>query len=133
MLLTKEQIVAAPDIGFEDVAVPEWGGTVRVRGMTGTQRDAYEQSLFAGRSDEGGAIANVRARLAAYSLVDEAGELLFTEAEVEALGKKSAAALDRVVEASRRVSALSQEDIDALGKPSAATAADASTSSSPAS
>lgn len=133
MLLSKEQILAAADVRYEEVAVPEWGGSVRVRTMTGEQRDAYEQSLFAGRAEDGGTIANVRARLAAYSLVDEAGALLFTEAEVALLGAKSSAALDRVVEASRRVSALSQEDIDALGKPSPATAAGDSTSSSPAS
>ena len=128
-LLTREQIFAAQDARFETVAVPEWGGDVRVRTMTGTQRDEYEQSLFAARGPDAAVnISNVRARLVAASVVDEAGELMFTQADIEALGAKSAAALDRVAGAARRVSALTAEDIAALGKPSAPTDGAASTS-----
>jgi hypothetical protein len=42
--LTRDAILQAPDLQGEDVAVPEWGGTVRVRGLSGAQRDAYEAS-----------------------------------------------------------------------------------------
>ena len=45
MYLTRDAILQATDLTFEDVAVPEWGGVVRVRGLTGTERDAFEASV----------------------------------------------------------------------------------------
>ena len=44
--LSRDAILQREDIKTEDVEVPEWGGTVRVRGMTGVQRDAFEASLI---------------------------------------------------------------------------------------
>ena len=46
MLLNKEQILNADDLTFEDVEVPEWGGTVRIRCLESTERDEFEQSLL---------------------------------------------------------------------------------------
>jgi len=133
MLLSKEQILGAQDLRFETVSVPEWGGEVRIRTMTGADRDAYEQSLFASRGpDEKSNLRNVRARIVAYSAVDEDGKRIFEESDIAALGEKSAAALERVYLACRRLSAITQEDIDELGKPSAPTPTGASTSSLPA-
>ena len=118
-LLTKDAILAAQDVRFDVVSVPEWGGDVRICSMSGEQRDRYEQSLFASRGADAAAnLANIRARLAAYSIVDDAGVLVFSEDDIVALGQKSAAALDRVVEAARKLSALSEQDIDELKKPS---------------
>jgi len=134
MLLTKDQILAAQDLRYEVVPVPEWGGEVRVRSMSGAERDAYEQSLLKSRSADAAAnLRNVRARLCAYSLVGEDGALLFSEAEIEALGAKSVAALDRVFAVAARLSAMGEAEVASLGEPSAATGAAASTSTSPAS
>ena len=38
-LLTKSAILGINDLKHEDVPVPQWGGTVRVRAMTGQERD----------------------------------------------------------------------------------------------
>ena len=45
-ILSKEAILAADDLPREIVSVPEWGGQVCVRTMTGTDRDAFETSLL---------------------------------------------------------------------------------------
>lgn len=116
-LLTREQILAAQDIRFDTVAVPEWGGEVRLRSMTGADRDEYEQWLIAQRGpDEKTNIRNLRARLVSLSIVDEAGSRLFSDSDIDALGARSAAALDRVAEAAARLNALSQKDVEALAK-----------------
>jgi len=134
MPLTKEQILAAQDIKTETVPVPEWGGEVLVRAMSGADRDAYEQSLISARGDDEKAnIANIRARLVSFSVVDDAGNRVFTEADIEQLGKKSVVALDRVIAVARRLSVVTREDVVQLGKPSAPTGADSSTFASPAS
>ena len=42
MALTKDQILAADDMGMLKLAVPEWGGDVYIRVMSVGERDASE-------------------------------------------------------------------------------------------
>lgn len=46
-MLSREQILGCSDIPTEIVKVPEWGGEVMVKGLTGSQRDWLEMSIFA--------------------------------------------------------------------------------------
>lgn len=113
--LTADQIREVDDKQYEDVDVPEWGGTVRVRGMSGTERDAYEASIIEQRgNDRKVNLANARAKLVVRCLVDENGALLFTPDDVRVLGRKSAKALERVFDAARRASGMSEADIEKL-------------------
>lgn len=116
-LLGREAILAANDLPTEDVNVPEWGGVVRVRTLTGAQRDAFEAEIVTtnGRKVERNTY-NIRAKLVAASVVGEDGKLLFSRADVEALGAKSAAALDRVFDAASRLSGISDEDVQELAE-----------------
>ncbi|MCL6471077.1 MAG: hypothetical protein I4O48_22550 [Ralstonia sp.] len=98
MALTKDQIISAADLPNKTVSVPEWGGDVIVRTMTGAARDAYEASMVVLKDGQRVAdLTNMRAKLVAATLVDDAGQLLFAGAEeVEALAKKSASVLERL-------------------------------------
>lgn len=124
-LLNRDQILAAKDLSHEDVPVPEWGGTVRIRGMTGDERDAFEISLVHAREDGANlSEAHIRARLVAFTAVDSEGKRLFTEADVAALGAKSSAPLDRCYAVAQRLSRLTAGDLKELkgnsgGDPSA--------------
>ena len=114
-LLSKDQILAAEDLVTEDVEVPEWGGTVRVRMMTGAERDSFEDSLTQTKGKNVKTnLANLRARLVARTVVDEAGKRMFTDAEAGVLGQKSAAALDRVFEAARKLNGMTEADVEEL-------------------
>lgn len=117
MLLTKNQILDADDIKKELVNVPEWGGEVLVRMLTGAQRDAFEDSMIKnrGKSKEVN-LVNIRARLAALCIVDESGTRLFNDTEIVNLGNKSAIALDRVFVAAQRLCGLTKEDVAELAK-----------------
>lgn len=112
-LLSKSQILAAADLVTEDVEVPEWGGTVRVRAITAAERDAFETSVVGDGKGKRN-LVNLRARLAALAVVDEAGQRLFTDSEVEVLGGKSGAALDRVYSVAQRLSGLTEQEVQAL-------------------
>lgn len=116
MLLSREQILGADDRKTQDVPVPEWGGTVRVRSLTGTERDAYEAGIVQLRGDGSRkfTLQNARARLVSLALCNENGERMFTDADIKALGDKSAAALERVFDVARNLSGLSEEDIEEL-------------------
>lgn len=117
-VLSRDAILYAVDIKTEDVAVPEWGGTVRVKAMTGAERDAYESSVVQMRSDGTKAVnlENLRGRLVALTCVDENGERLFTDADAIALGSKSAAALERVFDVARKLSGLTDNDVEELAE-----------------
>lgn len=114
-LLTKEQILGVVDLAFEDVEVPEWGGTVRVGMLMGAERDAFEQGVVErhGKKTQLN-LTNIRARLVALCVVDEEGQRVFGEADVKALGRKSALALNRVFEVAQRINGLTEEDMEEL-------------------
>lgn len=114
-LLGREDILNAPDIETVTVKVPEWGGAVLVRGLTGEERDIYEQSLIRVRGKKRDVdMRNARARLVAMCVVDENGDRIFSDEDVAALGKKSSAALDRVFDVAQRLSGLREEDMEEL-------------------
>ena len=112
-MLTKEQILSSEDLTKEIVDVPEWGGEVYVRAMTGTERDAFEASIV---KDGGTNLANIRAKLCALCMVDEDGNRLFIDGDVLALGKKSALALDRVFNAAQKLNGIAKDDVKDMVK-----------------
>ena len=114
-LLTRDDIANVDDRQYDEVEVPEWGGSVRVRGMSGTERDAYEASILEQRgNDRKVNLANARAKLVVRCLVDEAGQLLFNADDVRLLGRKSAKALERVFDKARELSGMSEDDVAKL-------------------
>lgn len=116
-LLTKQQILTAKDIETKDIDVPEWGGKVRIRGLNGAERDEFEQSMVERRGKRYEAnLRNARARLVSLSVVDDSGSRIFTDADVNALGNKSASALNRVYESARDLSGLTEADVDELAE-----------------
>ena len=83
VLLGREAILKADDLPTEDVSVPEWGGTVRVRGLNGTQRDAYWASMTIQRGKTTALdTADATAKLVARCVVGEDGEPLFAQNDV---------------------------------------------------
>lgn len=92
-MLTRDHILGLDDLPRRLVSVPEWGGELFVKTMTGAERDRWELSTV------GENRTNVRAKLAAIVCVDGDGNRLFTDNDAEALGDKSCAALDRIFDA----------------------------------
>jgi hypothetical protein len=120
--LTRAQILGAIDLVIEPVFVPEWGGTVYVRNLNGKGRDAFEGSRI--RIKENNKVEmvhdNTRARLLALTVCDEAGTLVFSEEDIEALGEKNAATLDKLFDVAQRLSGLRPQDLEQKVKNSGA-------------
>ena len=70
MTLTKEQILNADDLKRKEVDVPEWGGTVLLRELTGRERDSFEEGSL-DRKTRDIKMTNMRARLVAMSAIDD--------------------------------------------------------------
>lgn len=107
-LLRKSDILGASDLPTREVAVPEWGGEVLVRGLTGQQRDAFEMKMASAQKAGNAHDVDFRASLVVRCIVDESGERLFTDKEVAQLGRKSGSALDRVFDVVRELSGMSK-------------------------
>ena len=106
--LSRDEILGARDLPVERVEVPEWGGAIYLRSLTAAEQDRLQR--------ESGTLENVNARLAAFCIVDEAGASLFTEDDVEALSKKSASAMARVIGAIARINATTVAEREAIAK-----------------
>jgi len=114
-VLGREAILQIQDLPTERVFVPEWQGEVIVRALTGAERDAFEQSIVEQRGKSTRMnLKNIRAKLVALTVVDEDGKRVFSDEDAELLGRKSAAALNRVFEVAQRLSGLRPEDVEEL-------------------
>ncbi len=134
--LTARDVLDAPDaaaIPPAPVSVPELGGRLHVRVLSGAERDAWEATIVETRGkDRVVNLRNIRARLAALCCCDAAGKRMFTDAQAEALGRKSARALERIFSAARKVNGLSEEDVEELAGNSPSGPSGSSGSGSPA-
>ena len=102
-MLTRDMILAADDLPREEVEIPEWGGSVYVRVLTGGERDQLERMIAKDSVS--------RAAIAALCLVDATGARLFTDADVEKLAQKNGGALEKIVTAALRFNAISDVGI----------------------
>jgi len=106
MALSRDQILGAVDFNFVDVEVPQWGGSVRLRGLSAAERDEFEASL--GVSQD---LVNMRARLVVNCLVDENGDKLFKSNEAKELGKKNGQVINMLFDEVRKLSGMADEDL----------------------
>ena len=128
-LLSRAQIVAAKDLKHEDVEVPEWGGTVRLRELTGEERDRFEaaninivtelvdgkEKTVLKRNTE-----NLRARLVAMCMIDGDGNRFFGDDEIADLGRKGAQALQKLFLAAQRLNGIGEPAVKEAEKNSTA-------------
>ena len=115
-LLSKDDIFAVNDRKTEIVSVPEWGGEVMVRTLSGRERDEFEASTVKtnkGKQEQN--YDNFRARFVALCVVDESGKRLFnSRAEIQMLGNKSVAALQRVFNKAQELNGMTEQDVEDL-------------------
>ena len=113
-MLNKDEILKADDLKTETVPVPEWGGDVSIRMLTGSERDSFEASIIGNGKDKN--FRDIRAKLCARCLVGEDGTRLFSDAEILALGGKSAKPLDRIFDAAQKLNGFTDADVEELEK-----------------
>lgn len=113
----RDLILAASDRQKEKAEVPEWGITVFITTMSGTERDAFEAEIVTLRGKKTDLnLKNIRAKLLVRTMVDESGQRIFSDADAGELGKKSASVLSRLYEIAQKINGLREEDVEELGK-----------------
>ena len=118
MNLTKDAIFSLKDdLGLKAVEVPEWGGTIYLRGLRGIERDAFETSMWDGEGkDKKQNLANLRARLLVRSISDENGVRVFGDDDAAELGLRSGKVLDRLYDIAAALSGIGPQAVEAATK-----------------
>ena len=86
-----EEILSKDDFTFEEMEVPEWGGTIRVRSLSGDERTKITQ-MAQQRKDGDGMFEQV----IIFAVVDENGKHVFRADHLKALKEKSASVSQRI-------------------------------------
>lgn len=121
VLTSAADILAIDDIPTKLVDVPEWKAQVWLKGMSGTERDDFEESITrmrtVGRRQESTVLMhNFRAKFVARCLIDgpTTRKRLFADSEIGKLGSRSAAAIEKLFTEAQQLSGLSDEDVEEL-------------------
>jgi hypothetical protein len=110
--LTREQILGAKDVTVKTVDVPEWGGPVNVRVMSGARRGYIESRVLKGDMQQG----DMRIIVCASTICDDEGFAIFTNDDIELLGEKSSIALDRVFAAALELNGMQSGAVEEAKK-----------------
>lgn len=112
--LTAEKIKAlAGKRRSQTVDIPEWGGQVHVFSMTADQGDRFAEMNFAADPKDARRLVFTRkgytARVALFTVCDEAGRPLFTEEDLGWLAEMDAAAMKKIVTAAGELGCLGDD------------------------
>lgn len=112
--LSGDEILAAEDIQTKAVEVPEWGGTVYVRTLTGVQR--MEWSKVIAELNEEGSQHLLPACAVVFTLCKADGVSCFDRnlESVKALAAKSGAAILKVFTVADEVNAFTEKAMEEL-------------------
>jgi len=105
--LTLEQIKEVDDIDTVDVEIPEWGGTVKVRGMSGRQRSNLEQKI-----SNNAPIGELKMSLITSCTLGEKGDPLFTPADKKWLQEKGAGPIETIFSEICKLSGITEQDVE---------------------
>lgn len=101
--LDARSVLSADDFQYADVDCPEWGGSVRVRGLTAGERSSVARKIKENNQQD------LEVSVVIYGTVDENGDRLFTKNDRDQLKQKSNNVINRIA---KRILELSGGDED---------------------
>lgn len=119
----RDDVAKAVDVQYDEVLIPEWAPQgdpepdswiMRLKGMTGTERDRWEASMQPRGNSKKPNLENFRARLIIQCAVDQDGNRIFNAGDAKMIGSKSAKAISRVFDKCQEMNGLSESDVEDL-------------------
>lgn len=119
----RDDVAKADDQNFDRVPIPEWAPkddpdpelwTMRLKGMTGTERDRWEASMQPRGNSKKPNLENFRARLIIQCAVDDDGNRIFNAGDAKMIGSKSAKSVSRIFDKCQEMNGLSESDVEEL-------------------
>ncbi len=106
-MLSKEQIFAAPDLEYRMVAIPEWGGEVRIKVMSIAEQIKFEDLNMKKKDNSELVFA-----MLSQCCIDEKGDHLFDDEDLKELSKKSSAPILHLFNACLELNTMSKKALD---------------------
>jgi hypothetical protein len=139
--LSREALLGAIGCPEEPVAVVGLKAVVVMKGLTGEALDEYHQSITTGKGNKRDVnMANLRTKLLVRTIhiavpssdgkTFTAGARMFADDDAAALGKIRGDVIGQLFPIAQKLSGLSDEEVEELGKPSTTTNSATSSSSS---
>jgi hypothetical protein len=113
-MLKREEILSKTSLKTETLNIEEWGGDVIVSEMSGAMRDGWEQAIR--EKDASGRLVSPRAKLVVFTIIDEKGNRIFKDDDIEAIGKLSSETLEKICIVSMRLNGLGADEINKAKK-----------------
>jgi hypothetical protein len=110
--VNRESILSAKTIQTEAVEVPEYGGTVYLRGLNAADRVAFFDSI----DQETESPTRIGCKLIARCMVDADGTRLLTDDDAAALEAQDGKLIDRLANAANKVNGIGTEAEAAAAK-----------------
>jgi hypothetical protein len=129
MLLSKEALLAACILPFEDVVIKNLG-LMRVQTMTGAERESWRQSLIKGE-EESIDVMDFSASILVATTVDELGQKIFSPGDIPVIKGAPAGRFDAAVLAAYRLNGLGLDAVEQAEKNSVSGQSDDSGSGLP--
>lgn len=112
-VLSREDILTANDLTKTEVELTELGGSVFVSTLNGKDFGKFQKSVYQrdGKkliTDE----ENFTVKLLVWTVVNEKGERIFNDKDIEELQKKSAKTIQKLFDVASRLNGLSKDVID---------------------
>ena len=92
-MLSRDDILKANDLKTVDIEVPEWDGTVRLRVVTSKERHRFQSDIAKAKD---GIPPDFMEKFLVACAVDEKGNQLFSDEDVQTLRNKSAVVLTKL-------------------------------------
>jgi len=129
-ILSKDLLLGATEVPTQEVAIPELGGAVVVRGMTAKERTLFEKRFV---TEHRGKVKrnfdDFREQICVACVV----EPRLTEADIAKLAQVRADVIERITNVAMKLSGITEKDVDELGLSSETpTPTSSSSSASPA-
>ena len=87
--LTAEDILSVDDFVFDEIECPEWGGTIRIRSLSGGQRATIKKAIDNGSED-------IDEMVCVMGIVDENGRRILEKKHISVLSSKSTKPVSRI-------------------------------------
>ncbi len=112
--LKKADILNCNDRKTITLDVPEWGGELTLRVMSGIDREAWENQSV-NLADNTPKLGDIRCKMLACCIVDvDTGKLMFEAKDIKALGEKSSIPLARLHMECLKLNKLRREEVEEM-------------------
>lgn len=115
MGLSRDEFLGQREVRYMDVPIGDNGQTVRIKSLTELERSSFEVTCGAGTNKKR-SLRDSRALLLCRCIVDEDGNLMMGDDDVERLHEMDARITGRVFDAAVKHIGISNEDVESLAK-----------------